>query len=103
MKTLTEANNGETIHVSVGEEFEIELVETPSAGYRWVQTIECSCINRKDEAYTTGAVRWHAGASGIHHWVFTPVFPGNGMVKFAYKRAWEGKVAKEFTVNITVN
>lgn len=98
-----ESANGSQIEAKVGNNFEISLPETRTAGYRWVMKdrAEPACHLLEDVAQpnTSGV-----GGTGHHLWRFRAAAPGTGKIEFHYLRAWEDseKPARTFVLTVRV-
>ena len=96
-------DDGREIEVRPQDEFEINLPETRTAGYRWkaerVADPACEMISDRSEA-ATGAV----GGSGSHHFHFRAESAGSGEIKLHYGRSWEQEKgpSKTFTLKVRV-
>lgn len=100
---LTEADNGRSIELSVGDVLQIRLFENPTTGYRWrIERIEHSILTERDvtseksDAPVPGAGRYiifvlnaeHVGATQLH---------------FKRWQQWEGDVDQRFNITISVH
>jgi predicted secreted protein len=99
-----ERSNGQEIAAKRNEEFEILLLETRSAGYRWVITENGEPILRVLSETTipnTGAV----GGSGHHAWRFRAASAGETRLTFEYSRPWEKseKPTRTFLLKVRVS
>ncbi|MBZ5681317.1 MAG: protease inhibitor I42 family protein [Acidobacteriia bacterium] len=98
-----ESANGREVELVAGEEFELSLPETPTAGYRWTLKGSgepaCSLVHESFQP-ATGKV----GGSGTHSWRFRAVAPGNCLLALEYKRSWEARSepARTFTLKVRV-
>ncbi len=96
-------DEGREIEVHPGDEFEINLPETRTAGYRWkaerVAEPACELLSDQSES-ATGSV----GGSGSHYFHFRAVSAGSGEIKLYYGRSWEQEKgpAKTFALRVHV-
>ncbi len=93
--------NGNEIEVGVGQEFEVVLGETRTAGFRWTLKSmgEPACTLIRDGADPNiGAV----GGSGKHTWRFCAAQPGAGRIEIAYGRSWKVDAEPERTFLLKV-
>jgi len=83
-----DAANGSEVELSAGDQFELSLRETRTAGYRWTfkSSGEPSCILLGESSQPVSA---RAGGTGTHLWRFRAVAPGNCLLALEYKRSWE--------------
>ena len=94
-----EKADGTEIEVSPGEEFDLALPETPTAGYRWVKKdSEPTCPVIEDSRATTAKT----GGTGTHSWRFRAPASGSCSVQLEYKRSWETKPARTFNLKVRV-
>jgi inhibitor of cysteine peptidase len=86
---LTEAAQGQTVDVHVGQSVVVDLPENASTGYRWG-------FDHADPALvdaTQGQARYPSGAvgsGGRAEWVFTAKAAGTTEVVLKKWRSWEG-------------
>jgi inhibitor of cysteine peptidase len=97
-----ESANGSQVEVSAGEEFDLSLPETPTAGYRWILMsgggAECAPL----ESSHAGVGK--IGGAGTHLWHFRAPASGTCSVVLEYKRSWEtsSQPARTFTLKVRV-
>lgn len=98
-----ERSNGQEISTMVGEEFEVALPETRTAGYQWFITENGTPILERlseETIATAGAV----GGSGDQIWRFRAASPGVTRLAFEYLRPWEKATpARTFTLKVRVS
>ena len=96
-----ETTNGSEVELCVGDEFELSLAETRTAGYRWVLKSQgepaCTLLNESSQP-ATGKV----GGSGMHSWRFRGVTSGTGSLALEYARSWETTSGPERTFAMKV-
>jgi len=98
-----ETANASEVEIGVGEEFEISLAETRTAGYRWSlksgEESVCSLLTESAQP-TTGAV----GGSGRRLWRFRAAATGICFLEFEYRRSWEtsSEPARTFALKVRV-
>lgn len=89
MPSLTEADNGRTVDLQVGETVELALPENATTGYRWA-------IDRLDPGIVeAGQARPHypssqVGSGGEVTFAFKMTGPGSGDVVLKHWRHFEG-------------
>jgi len=97
-----ERANGSEVEVSAGEEFDLSLPETPTAGYRWTlkngSQPDCPML----ESSQSGTAK--VGGVGTHSWRFRAPASGTCSVVMEYKRSWEAgpEPARTFTMKVRV-
>lgn len=95
--------NGKIISPQVGDEFQIVLPETRTAGFRWSIAQKgvpaCELIHEQSDP-NPGA----AGGSGTHTWHFKAASSGTGKIQLNYGRSWKSDAAPEqiFTMEVRV-
>jgi predicted secreted protein len=96
-----ETASGSEAELSPGEEFEIVLPETRTAGYRWSLNpgAELACPLLEESAQRSPGA---AGGSGTRTWRFRAPVAGTCTVEFLYRRSWEDRPARTFTLKIRV-
>ena len=103
MRTCTEADNGSTVSLATGEEFEVRLAENASTGHQWhVVDINHNIVEvvRDEPIPPATAV---PGATGAHVWVFRARADGQSPLSLAYRRSWEGDApAQTFSLDVSV-
>jgi inhibitor of cysteine peptidase len=89
-KQLTEADNGKTIEVTVGQELDVTLEANPTTGYTW------AVVEPTDERIIrqTGEIEFESesealGAGGVQIIRFEVVGAGQTTLKLIYHRPWE--------------
>jgi len=105
MLKLTESDNGGTVTVKPGTEFEAVVPTNPSTGYAWVwpdggsaqivQPVGTPRFDRDAEE----AIR--IGSGGMETWRFRAVKPGRETVTLEYKRPWDHTTPPERTFTFT--
>jgi len=101
--TVTEAQNGKTLAMMVGETLSLQLPENPTSGHAWT-------FARLDETRlqllesTFRAEGSGVGTGGIERWTLRAVSPGETRIELKRWRPWEGErsVVERFWVDITI-
>jgi inhibitor of cysteine peptidase len=106
-KTLTEADNGKSVTVKVGDLVAISLKGNPTTGYSWrTAKLDGKSIEQSgDPKYTVDAHQpGMVGVGGMFVFIFKATKPGKTEVNLEYVRPWEKnkKPAKTFTATIEV-
>ena len=101
MQSLTEADNGRTVDLRVGESVRLTLPENATTGYRWtVDHLDREVVDPagSEPHYAGGAV----GSAGQVTFDFKAKKAGSGEVALKYWRHFEGdgSIAKRFSVRI---
>ena len=101
--TLTEAEHGQRVTVTVGDTITIALSESSAAGYRWTAvSLDETLLTLSDHAYeqTSEAV----GGAGAAIWKLTAARPGRTRIELLEARPWEQDHSKDqrFRVDLEV-
>ncbi len=104
-KPITEADNGKTIEVTVGQSFSIQLASNPSTGYQWIVRSVDRTLGQPKESFKSsdGAV----GSGGKQRFRWSTKSPlnleGRHTIELAYQRSWEtADSAKTFSVTVNI-
>ena len=102
----THTDSGQTIDISVNQEFVIALGSNPTTGYSWQESYDKNMLELVEKTYELGkeAKQDVVGAGGVEYFRFKPLKIGETEITLVYKRPWEEPtpqdVTKVFTVNI---
>lgn len=102
MPSLTEADNGRTVDVRVGEAISVTLPENATSGYRWaVDNLESGLVeaNEAKPNYPSGPV----GSGGAVTFAFKSTRPGSGQVTLKHWRPFEGDASITERFRLRVN
>jgi len=98
-----EQANGRQVEAQLGEEFEVVLPETRTAGYRWriLQKGDppVDLLEDNSRPSDTGV-----GGAGNHRWHFRAVAAGASEITLQYARSWDesAEPARTFTLKVRV-
>jgi predicted secreted protein len=96
---IGQAASGTSVRVAVGDEMEITLSETRTAGYAWRVASPASALLAVEDLGFARAPG--VGGTGTHRWRVTAKQAGSATLELAYGRSWEqASPAKKFTVAI---
>ncbi len=100
-RALDERSSGTTLRLAVGDQLELTLPETRTAGYSWWMVSSSSPVLAvEDEGFTRAA---GVGGTGVLRWRLTANQAGSATLELSYGRAWEqSSPAKTFTLTIEV-
>ncbi len=91
---VTEANNGSTISVSVGDTLVIQLPESPTTGFRWaLAASDARILEMLTDEFELGA-NAAIGGGGLR--IFRLVVKGQGSTRLQFRlaRSWESTAPK---------
>lgn len=104
---LTEAEDGTTVVLAVGEELRLRLESNPSTGYAWEIVDAAGGV-----LAAVGEPTWvpdppdgaFVGRGGLATWHFRAVREGEGHLRLAYRRPWEKDAlpARRFSARVEV-
>jgi len=102
--TLTEADNGRSIMVSLGERVILRLNENPSTGFRWVVDKGDNGIIELSGTDYVQAPGSALGGGGHRVFVFEAKRSGSAHLLLKLRREWEGdkSIASRFELAINV-
>ena len=100
----TYSDSGQTISLSVNQEFAIALGSNPTTGYSWQESYDETVLELVEKTYELGreAKQVMVGAGGVEHFRFKALKAGKTKITMTYKRPWEEEILEQkvFTVNI---
>lgn len=95
-------SNKKTLTVHKGDQIEIDLDETPTAGYNWevesIENINCKLLTSDYKVYESAGI----GGGGIRSMIFHVENSGNCTIKLKNWQRWSGDIYQRFEVNIVV-
>ncbi len=96
-----ETANGSAVEIPTGEEFDLSLPETQTAGYRWTlkNSAEPTCRLLR-ESFQPASRK--TGGSGTHTWLFRAGVSGACSLTLEYRRSWESNAEPARTFGMTV-
>lgn len=103
MQMLTEADDGRTVELHVGDAVRVTLPENATTGYRWeVDHLDAGVVASEgsEPHYPGGAI----GAGGTVTFAFKAQKAGTGEVALKYWRRFEGdsSIVRRFRINLSV-
>lgn len=103
--TLTQADNGKSVVLHVGQTAVITLQENPTTGYQWaVEPSPKPLLILTSSAYTTAAKPGLVGAGGQRVLRFQARRSGTDKLQLKLWRAWEGNrsIVDRFAITVIV-
>jgi len=102
----TEAHNGTTLTLSVGDSIRVMLESNPTTGFEWsVTSLDKNVMHNTESSFVSGCPGEPevVGCGGHSLWTFTAAGQGNTTLEMVYSRIWESvPPAQTFTLNINV-
>jgi predicted secreted protein len=97
---IDESSAGSTVQLAIGDQAQLILPETRTAGFSWkVVSKQSPAFRLQDGGFSrAGGV----GGSGVHRWTITGMETGSAALELAYGRSWESGVGKRFAITISV-
>lgn len=97
---IDQSAEGSTMQLAVGDQAQLTLPETRTAGYSWkLISTESPVFRVEDGGFTrAGGV----GGTGLHRWTIVAEKTGSAQLELAYGRSWETAAGKKFVMTITV-
>ena len=100
---LTMDSNQTTLTVQKGDTIEVELDETPTAGYNWeVESMDeniCDLVSSEYKIYAQAGI----GGGGVRNMVFRIKNPGDGTIRLKNWQRWSGDIYQSFSVNVNAS
>jgi predicted secreted protein len=99
---LTEADNGDTVSLAVGETIQVTLESNPTTGYEWLyQSGDPDVIKQVGDAVYNEPDSGLMGAGGSETFTFEATGAGETVLELWYMRPWES-VQPDTTFEVTV-
>lgn len=106
VKQLTDADNGRTVKIAVGESFDIAVKGNATTGYMWkLEKIDGDAVAQKGEMeYVTDKHRRRmAGVGGTSIFHFEVKKAAKTKIELGYARPWEKDKKSEKTFTVTID
>jgi len=98
----TYTDPGQTIDISVNQEFVIALGSNPTTGYSWQASYDQSILELVEKIYKEEAKQGVVGSGGVEYFRFKALKAERTKITLVYKRPWETEILEQkvFTLNI---
>ncbi len=97
---IDQSAEGTTVHLAVGDQAQLTLPETRTAGYSWkVVSAESPVFALENAGFQKAP---GVGGTGTHRWMITAKKAGSAELELAYGRSWETEAGKSFAMTILV-
>jgi predicted secreted protein len=94
------ADSNSSIAVHKGDTIEIQLEETPTAGYSWeVDSMNSNIFELQSSDYKLYDEAG-IGGGGMRTMLFLVKNSGNGNIKLKNTQRWSGDIYKQFEINV---
>lgn len=103
--SVTDADNGKSYTVKVGDHISIALASNPTTGYEWaVQNVKSTVISYQGSDFQ-GGTSGLVGAGGTQTLTFRAELPGDSPIELKYWRSFEGdsSIGQTFTIQVKVD
>lgn len=98
--TLTQADNGKTVQLRVGDTLALHLHENAATGYRWAfDDLDGKLVDVK-EAYVARSEA--VGGGGTMQWTLEAKAPGTTQIRLKRWRRWEGDSSTKERFSVTL-
>jgi len=103
IRTFEKTDDGKSVRLKIGEEFQIQLKGVPTAGYTWkimeMDTARLRLISEDQKSLTPVGM---VGGSSLFIWRLSPQTAGKSRLVLKNFRSWEGadKAVETFTLII---
>lgn len=84
----TEEDSGSMVHETLGDEFNIRLIENPTTGFSWNMTASKGLELVRDEYIPSNPSGQIAGSGGIHSFSYRAAETGEQTLHGEYRRPW---------------
>jgi inhibitor of cysteine peptidase len=103
VRTLTQADNGAAVALTLKSRLSVQLPAQPGTGYSWTLKAGSSLL-RLVKSYRQPPAHTLPGSTETQVFVFTPDASGTDELKLEYRRPWEKGIApaKIFRFTVTV-
>jgi predicted secreted protein len=88
-RVVTDADKGGTIHLKIGEAFELRLGANPSTGYMWYLEKDSTPLVKLVHQTQTEATEPGVGRPVFQVFKFEAKHFGEGVLRMHYVRSWE--------------
>ncbi len=96
---------GQTIDISVNQEFVIALGSNPTTGYSWQASYDGTMLELVGgkSKYKEEAKKGLVGAGGVEYFRFKALKSARTIITLVYKRVWEESTPQDLTKVFTIH
>lgn len=102
---FTQTQDGRTMEVGHGRDFNVALPENPTTGYLWaVESADPAKIRQVGESEYEESGCGLVGSGGIRRWYFKAVGRGQTTLRMVYRRPWvkDEPPAETYTLHLKI-
>jgi inhibitor of cysteine peptidase len=101
--SYTDADNGRTLELKMGDSFDLTLSESRMGGYHWKLADTGEPVLKNEELKATPAHASVPGAGSSRSWRFTAQQPGSAQLRLQHLRSWQPDApGREFRLDAKV-
>jgi inhibitor of cysteine peptidase len=103
-KVVTDADNGKTVQIKMGDVLEVRLSSNPTTGYEWSLQKQSTTLLKLSGQSSTKPKTSALGSPSVQIFDFAPTGKGTGVLMLHYVRSWEPPDPKEqqFNLHVTI-
>ena len=100
---LTSKQNDGSIDVLVGNILTVQLAESPTTGYVWINKTSGKVLSLEKSDFTPNASEGIVGGSGQRTLRFTVSHPGRSNLQLKLMREWEGESSAVAAFSVSIH
>jgi len=103
-KTVTDADNGKTVTIKMGDVLEVRLHANPTTGFAWYLEKQSTPLLKLTGQTQTQTPQGVLGAPVVQIFEFAPKATGTGVLLLHYVRSWMNPDPNEeqFSLHVTI-
>jgi len=103
-KVVTDADNGKTVTIKMGDVLEVRLNANPTTGYMWYLQKQSTALLKLTSQSQTQATQPGVGRPIVQIFNFAPKATGTGVLLLHYVRSWLNPDPNEeqFSLHVTI-
>ena len=103
-KVVTDADNGGTVTIKMGDVLEVRLSANPSTGYMWYLQKESTTLLKTMSQTQTQPTEPGVGRPVEQIFEYAPKATGTGVLQLHYVRSWESPKPndEQFSLHVTI-
>jgi inhibitor of cysteine peptidase len=103
-KTVTDADNGKTVTIKMGDVLEVRLNANPTTGYAWYLQKQSTALLKLTGQSQTQPPQGVLGAPVVQIFDFAPTGKGTGVLMLHYVRSWLSSDPNEqqYSLHVTI-